>query len=103
AARVALDRCVQELFDARERDDLVKLAIDLGAAHAKNGAVQIDVFAASEFRVKPRPDLKQARHPPTDFDPSLRRLRDPAQDLEQGGLSGTVAADDADDLSTLDF
>ena len=62
AAGVALHRRVEELLDLGERDDLVELARDLGAAHAEDGAVEEDVLAAGQLRVEAGADLEQARH-----------------------------------------
>ena len=39
---------------------------DLGAAHAEDGAVEIDVLAAGELGMKAGADLQQARHPAAD-------------------------------------
>ena len=39
--RVVLDGGVDELLDLGERDDLVELPVDLGLAHAEDGAVQV--------------------------------------------------------------
>ena len=60
AARVAFDRRVDEALDLGERDDLVELARDLGALHAEDGAVQVDVLAPGQLRVKAGADLEQA-------------------------------------------
>ena len=46
AARVALDRRVEEAADLAELDDLVELALDLRPRHAEDGAVEVDVLAA---------------------------------------------------------
>src|SRR5581483_4092264 len=59
AARVALHGRVEEAGDARELDDLVKAAHDLGAAHAEDGPVQENVLAAGQLRVEAGPDLEQ--------------------------------------------
>ena len=59
AARVALDRRVEELLDLGEGDDLVELAIDLGLAHAEDGAVEVDVLAAGQLGVEAGADLQQ--------------------------------------------
>ena len=40
---------------------------DLGAAHAEDGAVEIDVLAAGQFGMKTGADLEQARHPALDL------------------------------------
>ena len=45
AARVALDRRVDEALDAREGDDLVELRGDLAGAHAEDRAAEVDVLA----------------------------------------------------------
>ena len=59
AARVALDRRVEEPLDPGELDDLVELASDLGRAHAEDRAVEVDVLAAGELGVKAGADLEQ--------------------------------------------
>src|SRR5664280_2281471 len=46
AGGVVLYGGVEEAVDLGECDDLVELAADLGALHAQDGAVEIDVFAA---------------------------------------------------------
>src|SRR5712671_1258249 len=48
-------------------------------------------------------DLQEARNPPAQPNPPRGRLRDAADDLEQGALAGAVLADDADHLSALDL
>ena len=96
AGGVALDRRVEELRDLGELDDVVELAPDLGARHAEDGAVQVDVLAAAELGVEARADLEQAADAAVDLDPALGRLGDAREDLEQGALAGAVAADDAD-------
>ena len=59
--RIALDRRVEELLDLGEGDDLVELAADLGAGHAEDRAVEIDVLAAGQLGMKAGADLEQAR------------------------------------------
>ena len=60
AARVVLDRRVEELLDLGERDDLVELALDLGPPHAEDGAVQVDVLAAGELGMEAGARLRAA-------------------------------------------
>ncbi len=103
AARVPLDRRVDELLDLRERDDLVELALDLGAAHPQDRAVQVDVLAARQLRMESGPDLEQRSDAAVDLGEPARGLRDPRQDLQQRALTGAVAADDADDLPRPDL
>src|SRR6516225_7502362 len=62
SAAVAFHRSVEKLFNRRERDDLIKLGLDLGTAHTKDRTIQKDVFASRQFSVKPGPYLKQTSH-----------------------------------------
>ena len=96
AARVALDRRVEELLDLGERDDLVELAVDLGPAHAEDRAVEVDVLAAGQLGMKAGADLEQRcrRGRGSPRSPS-RRLGDAREDLQQRALARAVAADDA--------
>src|SRR6185295_2097391 len=103
AARVALHRRVEEPLDLGERDDLVELRGDLRAAHPEDRAVQEDVLAARQLRMKARADLEKARDAPADPDASGRRLGDARQDLQHRGLARAVAADDAEDLAAPDL
>ena len=60
AAAIVLHRGIDEMLDVGEGDDLVELAVDFALAHAEDGAVQIDVFAAGELGVKAGADFEQA-------------------------------------------
>ena len=75
AARVALDRRVDELLDAGEVDDLVELPRDLAALHAEDRAVQEDVLAPGQLRVEAGADLEQAADATPDLGPARRRRR----------------------------
>ena len=59
AARVVLHRSVDEALHLGECHDLVELAGDLLAAHAQDAAVEIDVFAARQFRMKAGADFQK--------------------------------------------
>ena len=99
AAGVALDGGVDELLDAGEVDDLVEFAVDFGARHAEDGAVEVDVFAAGEFGVEAGADFEQGADAAVDFDVAGGGRGDAGEDLEQGAFAGAVAADDADDFA----
>ncbi|CAA9406152.1 MAG: hypothetical protein AVDCRST_MAG64-1988 [uncultured Phycisphaerae bacterium] len=101
AAAVALDRRVEELLDLAERDDLVELALDLGAAHPEDRAVEEDVLAAGQLGVEAGADLQQRRDPPAEHRPALARLGDAAEDFQQRALAGAVAPDEADHLAAV--
>ena len=75
AARVALDRRVEELLDLGEGDDLVELAADLGPAHAEDRAVEEDVLAAGQLGMESGADLEQRA------DASVDRRRVPSRRL----------------------
>ena len=66
AAGVALDRRVEELLHLGEGHDLVEFSSNLAPGHAEDGAVEKDVLAAGQFRMKAGADFKQARDPPAD-------------------------------------
>ena len=100
---VALNRCVQELFDLGKGDDFVELAFDLSPAHAQDGAIQEDVFAPGQFRVEAGADLQQAGHAAFDLNPPGGGRGDAAQQLEQRRFPGPIPANDADRLPTLNF
>ena len=53
--------------------------------------------------MKSRPNLKQTCDAPPQYDLSLCRLRDAAQDLEERALSGAVGANDTNNLTLLDL
>ena len=97
--RVALDRRVQEPLDLGELDDLVELAPYLLAAHAEDDAVEEDVLPARQLRMEPGPDLEEAADAAPHLDAPLGRLRDPAEDLQEGRLPGAVSPDDPEPLS----
>ena len=84
-------------------DDLVELASDLGAAHAEDGAVEIDVLASGELGMKASADLEQAGDAALDGDAPLARLGDARQDLQERRLAGAIAPDDAEHLAALDL
>ena len=62
--RIMLDRRVEKLFDFGKVNDLIELPADLPLRHAEDRAVEEDVFASSEFRMKAGTDLEQARDAP---------------------------------------
>ena len=97
--RVAFDRCVDELGHAGEFDDLVEPLGDLRPPHAHDRALEQDVLAAREIGVESGGDFDQRADPSLDGRQAGRRLEDPRQDLERGGLAGAVGADDAERLA----
>jgi hypothetical protein len=103
AAGIMLNRRVNKLLHFGKRHDLVELARDLDARHAENRAVQINIFASRQLRMKARADFKQAADAPVQLDASGRRLGDAREQFEQSGFARAVSADDADHLARLHF
>ena len=93
----------RNLSTSAKADDLVELASDLGARHAEDGAVEIDVLAARQLGMKAGADLEQACDAALDRHLALGRLGDARQNLQKRGLAGAIAADDADHLAALDL
>src|SRR5262245_4388093 len=79
ARRVALHRRLDKFLYASEIDDLIELARDLGASHAKDRTIEIDVLAAGQLGVESGADLEQRRSSPAEADLPARRLGDAAQ------------------------
>src|SRR6266700_98237 len=96
AARVMLELGVDELLELRESHDLVEQCIDLRPAHAEKRAVEVDIFAPGQVRVKAGADLEQRANASADGRGASSRSRDSGQDLEQRALAGAVAPDDAE-------
>jgi len=103
ARRIALDRRFDEFFDFSEGDDFVEFALDLGFLHAEDGAIEVDVLAAGQLRVKAGADLEQAAHPPVDLRLAFGRLSDSRQQFEQRAFTGAVAPNHAQHLTLLDI
>src|SRR5262245_16960775 len=53
AAGIPFHRCIDEIRDAREVDDLVEAPSNLLALHAHDRALQEDVFPSGEIGMKP--------------------------------------------------
>ena len=60
AAAVAFHGGIQVAFASAEVYDLVELAGDFAAAHAHDGAVHVDVFAAGHFGVETGAHFEEA-------------------------------------------
>src|SRR5262249_42166070 len=99
AARIAFHRGVDELLDAGELDNRVVGAVDLGAPHAEDRPVEVNVLAAGQLRMKAGTDFEQAAYSAADLSTSFGRRRDPAEDLQQRRLAGAVRTDHADHLA----
>ena len=102
AAGVALDRGVDEVSDLGKLDDLVHLGVDLGAGHAQNGAIEVDILAARHLGVETGADLQHRGHAAVQVNIAGGRGRHVGQQLQQRGLARAVGADDAHGLALVD-
>ena len=94
-AGIALDGGINKITALGKFNDLVDLGIDLGAGHAQNGAVHVDVLAAGHFVVEAGADFQHGSHTPAQADLAFGRGGNAGQNFEQGGFACTVAADNA--------
>ncbi len=97
--RVPAHGRVDETVDFGEGDDLVKFAGDLGAPHAENGAIEINVFTACQLRMKAAPNFEKCADVTVHFGAAFGRFGDARQDLQQRALAGAVEADNAQQLA----
>ena len=86
-----------------ESDDLVELGANLGFRHPENRPVEEDVLPACQLGMEAGAHLEQAGRAAADPQPALGGLGDAADDLEQGGLAGAVASDQAHDFALPDL
>ena len=103
AGRVPFYRSVYEVFDLGEVNNLVEFLPDFLLAHPQDRAVEKNVFPTGQLRVKPGSHLQKACYPPPDLDIPPGWRRDLGEDLEKCGLSRAVTADDAENITLLDF
>src|SRR4051794_38605190 len=95
-ARVMLYGGIQELLDLREGDNFVHFTENLALPHAEYGAVQKNVLATAEFRVKAGSHFEQGPNSAPDFGVASAGHGDSSQDLQEGALAGTISPDDAE-------
>src|SRR5687768_7960160 len=101
ARGVALDWSVEKSFNFGKLDDGIKLSLKLRALHSNDRAVEENVFATRELRVKSSADFEQTADAPLDVDFAFGQFDDPRKNFEESALAGTVPADDANDLAPL--
>src|SRR5581483_8642373 len=101
--RVMLNWCVNKFLDFCEGDNLVKFGTNFPLRHAKNCAVEKDVFSASQFGVETSSYFKQARDSPIQDDSPIRGSCYAAQYLEERALASTVSTNDSENFTFLDL
>ena len=100
-AGIPLDRGVDEIAHLGKFDDLVHLGVDLGAGHAQDGAVEVDIFPAGHLGMEAGAHLQHGSHPAIDVDVALGGRGDVGEQFEQGGFAGAVGADDPHSLAPV--
>ena len=100
---IVLDGGVDEFVDFGEGYDFVELAVDLSLAHAQDGAAEIRILATGELAVEAGTDLEEAADASANLRPSGRRPRNARKDLQERGLTSTVATDKTKDFAFADF
>src|SRR5438309_1826477 len=103
AARVPLDRGINELLHLGEGYDLVELAGDLRLLHAQDGAVQENVVPTRQLGMESGSDFEQRSYAAPDLYTAPGGLGDAGQNLQQRALARAIAADDPDHFSALDL
>ena len=96
ARRVGLHRGVDELAQLGKIDNLVEALLNLPLRQAEHDAVDEDVLAAGDLRVKSGAELDQRGNPPVDPYRPAGRLGDAGDELQRRALARPVPADDAE-------
>src|SRR5437773_2429710 len=100
---VVLHRCINESFDFGKSDNLIEFAINLGFFHTEDGAVQVDIFSSSQFRMKTRAHLQQRTDSPMDLGKACCWVGDARENLEQGSLASAIGANNTYSFAAFDF
>ena len=96
ARTVALHGRIDEFADFRKVDDFVEFLVDLASLNPEHSGIYIDVLSAGENRTEAGTERDQGANAATDFDAPLVGADESVQQAQQGGLAGTVAANQAD-------
>ncbi len=90
-------------LDLGKIDDFIKFPLDFGAFHAQDGAVEINILAPGQFRMKTGANFQQRAHPPVDFTFAFGWIGDPRKNAQQRAFSGSVAAHNPQHLARLNI
>src|ERR671924_56386 len=102
-AGIMLHGCVKKPFHFRERNDLIKLGLDLRLLHPQDSAVEVDVLSSRQLGMKAGANLQQASHTAVDVCRTMRRCRDARQYLEQCTFSRAVRSNNTEHFAMFDF
>src|SRR5215475_6158570 len=93
AARVFLDRALDELSDLGKCFNRWHRLIDLRFAEPHDLPVQVNVLPAGKLGIESRSELEQRRNAPACDHASCSRLKNAADDLKEGALATAVRPD----------
>ena len=100
---VTFDRGVNIPFAAAEVNDLIELGLDLGAAHAQDGAVHEDILTPRHLAMEACANFQERTNTTMGADSAGGGTGDAGEEFQEGRFAGTVLTDDADDVALLDL
>ena len=100
---ITLNRGVDIPFAAAEVNDLVQLGLDLCTAHAQDSSVHEDILPSRHLAMETCADFEEGADTAVGTDGTGGGACDAGEELEEGGFTGTVLADDAYDVALLDL
>src|SRR5258706_13151307 len=101
AGGIMFGRRVDKLFEFRKRHDLVELAVDFIAAHAKDRSAEVDILTAGQLRMETGADLQQGTHAPVHAGTTDGWFGDAGEDFQKRALAGAIATDYAASFAPL--
>ena len=101
AARIRLDRLVDEVADLSEFSDVREFAVHLLGGESKNRRVQIDVIAAREFGIEAGAEFEQRRDAAVNVHRAGGGLQNSRADLQQRALAAAILPDDAEGFAAV--
>src|SRR5882724_694930 len=103
ARGIVLQRRIKKLFGLSKSDDLIKLLFNFVFAHTQDRAIEKNIFTPCELRMKPSTYFQQAANASIQSHTARRGPGYARKYFQQGRLSRTVPADDADNLAGCHF
>src|SRR5437773_3905755 len=94
-----LYRGIDELLDFSEIDDSVETTIQFASLHPEDGAVEVDVLAPGQFRMKSRSHFQERTNVSSDFAHPVGWTRYAGEDLQQGAFARPVPSHNPHNLS----
>ena len=88
---IALDGRIYEFLDFCKIHDFIELALHLFFSHSKDGAVEVDVLAPGQLRVKARAHLQQAGNSPLHSHVAAGGRRHSRKDFKQSAFPRAIA------------